>query len=440
MITISEIRKKYPQYDDLSDEQLADSLHKKYYSDMPKDEFISKIAMQKQPPDQKSNSLVEALSGIGNLGFGLGKGVAQGVSDFGISAANLIPQAAENFFGFNKNPTAIAGLSPRQGFESGVTLPRIPHPNFLNPNPESTLESAGQTIGNIGSGLLLPGAGAYRGAKATEGILSKLLSGATQGAALGYAGNEDNRGIGALTGALTGSLGSIPAVASALKSAYKNPFHLIQEAHDTQDKFLSKIFSDVSKEAKKSDIKIEIPKKLLKEISETGAPTKAFDALLNKAKKGDYDSLRKLQHELFLRGKSKRSSGIPSESDMGDLIFEQRDELNGLISNALHARGRSDLAEQLDTARQGWRELENTFYSNPTIAKLVGAKREVPLSFSTLRKQSTSNKNLQQAVEGLDERMKLNKKSRDIAKLITAIGVTGGLAGGIKNLLNSHSG
>ncbi|WP_378947772.1 hypothetical protein [Mesorhizobium sp. ANAO-SY3R2] len=45
MTTIAEIRAQYPQYDDLSDQQLADALHSKFYSDMPVEEFKSKIGM-----------------------------------------------------------------------------------------------------------------------------------------------------------------------------------------------------------------------------------------------------------------------------------------------------------------------------------------------------------------------------------------------------------
>lgn len=45
MPTIQEVRKQYPQYDDMPDEQLAEGLHKKFYSDMPKDEFLGKIGM-----------------------------------------------------------------------------------------------------------------------------------------------------------------------------------------------------------------------------------------------------------------------------------------------------------------------------------------------------------------------------------------------------------
>ena len=37
MASIVELREQYPQYSDLSDEQLADSFYNKYYSDISKD-------------------------------------------------------------------------------------------------------------------------------------------------------------------------------------------------------------------------------------------------------------------------------------------------------------------------------------------------------------------------------------------------------------------
>lgn len=43
---LAEIRRKYPQYDNLSNEQLAKGLHQKYYVDMPFDEFSQKIGYQ----------------------------------------------------------------------------------------------------------------------------------------------------------------------------------------------------------------------------------------------------------------------------------------------------------------------------------------------------------------------------------------------------------
>jgi hypothetical protein len=45
MKTLEEVRKEYPQYADMSDEQLAQGLHKKYYSDIPYDQFAGKIGL-----------------------------------------------------------------------------------------------------------------------------------------------------------------------------------------------------------------------------------------------------------------------------------------------------------------------------------------------------------------------------------------------------------
>ena len=42
---ISEIRQQYPQYDDLSDMQLADALHEKFYADLPKDRVYDQLGL-----------------------------------------------------------------------------------------------------------------------------------------------------------------------------------------------------------------------------------------------------------------------------------------------------------------------------------------------------------------------------------------------------------
>ncbi|WP_455918757.1 hypothetical protein [Ensifer canadensis] len=46
MATISEIRQKFPQYDDMSDAELADAMHRKFYSDMPRADFDAKIGFK----------------------------------------------------------------------------------------------------------------------------------------------------------------------------------------------------------------------------------------------------------------------------------------------------------------------------------------------------------------------------------------------------------
>lgn len=45
-MNMQEVRAKYPQYSDMSDGQLADALHAKYYSDMPKEKFYSSVGFK----------------------------------------------------------------------------------------------------------------------------------------------------------------------------------------------------------------------------------------------------------------------------------------------------------------------------------------------------------------------------------------------------------
>jgi len=45
MPSITDVRKQYPQYNDMSDRQLADALHAKFYSDIPKADFDAKIGL-----------------------------------------------------------------------------------------------------------------------------------------------------------------------------------------------------------------------------------------------------------------------------------------------------------------------------------------------------------------------------------------------------------
>ena len=45
MTALSDIRKRYPEYDEVSDKDLADALHSKYYSSIPIDDYYSQIGL-----------------------------------------------------------------------------------------------------------------------------------------------------------------------------------------------------------------------------------------------------------------------------------------------------------------------------------------------------------------------------------------------------------
>ncbi len=55
MTTLADIRQKYPQYGDMSDGQLADALHEKFYSDMPRPEFDAKIGFDPLADEARQN-------------------------------------------------------------------------------------------------------------------------------------------------------------------------------------------------------------------------------------------------------------------------------------------------------------------------------------------------------------------------------------------------
>lgn len=55
MSTLKDVRAKHPEYADMSDQQLADRLHAKFYSDMPKAKYYEKVGLT--PPAPKSSGV-----------------------------------------------------------------------------------------------------------------------------------------------------------------------------------------------------------------------------------------------------------------------------------------------------------------------------------------------------------------------------------------------
>ena len=62
MPTILEIRKQYPQYDDISDKDLVETIHTKFYSDLPFGEVAKKVGYISSPQDE-----VDTTTGLTNI-------------------------------------------------------------------------------------------------------------------------------------------------------------------------------------------------------------------------------------------------------------------------------------------------------------------------------------------------------------------------------------
>lgn len=77
-IKLSEIRAKFPMYDDLSDDQLLIGLRQKFYSDIPPAQFYSKVEYDTGPKVTDSMSGTDrVLAGIGKAFTDVGRGAGQ---------------------------------------------------------------------------------------------------------------------------------------------------------------------------------------------------------------------------------------------------------------------------------------------------------------------------------------------------------------------------
>lgn len=98
---IAEVRAKFLQYSDLSDQQLADGLHAKFYADMPPDQFYEKIGLKsgtsgipgtvaKPQAPAPEMGITQRLQGIGDTAVSvLGTGISAPVG----AAAGLLRRA-----------------------------------------------------------------------------------------------------------------------------------------------------------------------------------------------------------------------------------------------------------------------------------------------------------------------------------------------------------
>jgi hypothetical protein len=72
MPTLAEIRQQYPQYSDLDDNVLADALHRRFYADMPREEFNKRVGVQLT--QQRMGTLETAADVAKSAGIGVAQG------------------------------------------------------------------------------------------------------------------------------------------------------------------------------------------------------------------------------------------------------------------------------------------------------------------------------------------------------------------------------
>ena len=82
MATLQELRSKYPEYNDMTDQQFADAFHNKFYNDLPKEVFYSKIGLEsKTTPKTPAQAPDSVAMGFGDIVYGAGQLLAKGMQN-----------------------------------------------------------------------------------------------------------------------------------------------------------------------------------------------------------------------------------------------------------------------------------------------------------------------------------------------------------------------
>lgn len=193
MATIAEIRQKYPQYNDLSDTELADAFHGRFYSDIPKEDFYKTLGVTSAGPAPQPKPQPEPTSGpakgsllrtvddfvrgaADTVTFGFADEIAGGLNSLFSGKSYADSVAAE------RARDAEGGTARTVGQVSGAILPISQGANLVKQGLNLVKVAPTATKVAAGTGALT--GGAY-GVGSAEGDLGDRAAGGAQGAVTG---------------------------------------------------------------------------------------------------------------------------------------------------------------------------------------------------------------------------------------------------------------
>lgn len=206
---ITTVRQKYPQYKDLTDEQLAKSLHGKFYSDIPYDEFSGKIGLKPATPApaKSTGSVVNMAMGMLATPLLELSGMRRGVEDVVDAGAQMLVNAL---------PDRVVGMANRTlGPKLAPTAQQF---NEQQAQEEAAYQGqrlrggidAGRLVGNMAAtaplAAVLPGPGATLMGTAAKGAMTGAGVGSLQPVTNTERPFWDQKGEQAAIGAVAGGV------------------------------------------------------------------------------------------------------------------------------------------------------------------------------------------------------------------------------------------
>ena len=361
MTTLADIRRKHAgAYDDLDDNQLANALYRKYYSDMPREQFNQKVGLVDQAKPQAEPARPTRLSRIGNAIGGAVGGAAQGLSfGFGDEAeaalASLVPA---------DRMVRLDGKADIRFGDYKGNLAQIRKRNAEQRAAAPKANLAGELSGGVGAGgrkLMQMGAvkggaiagGLFGAGSAEGGALDRLVEGG-KGAGLGAVG-------GAALSKAGGSLAALARTRAAdkLKDAAMPTLDAMKQGASDLYKRVDDLgvrYSPDQMQALFQSIKDQVPTEGLGAISAGTHPT-ANAAVRQMQRVGPQDTSL-LELDRFRRLAGGASPTNPADGRMAGLIRDEVDDFTAGITPAVRGKEAAGLLQQARGAHGQFRRAE----------------------------------------------------------------------------------
>lgn len=430
-MTLVEIRQKYPEYDSKSDEELAEAIHSKYYSGLPKEKVYEKLGLFPQNESPKPMQLEVAKPASNNKAdwrglasdtvHMLGKVLKGGMGFLSKAPGNLAEVGSE----LAQHPLSYPPHVAQQvlaGLGGGVKdLANIPHKVF-DELADRKITPDWLRTGSIPEDTGVEKFLGLQPTKKSDELLRAIPT-------LFGGGKLVASGIGKVKKALTE-----PDLKAALRET--------QNKVNVMDKKYGKTLDKIESQVKSRGINdIPINSKLLSEAESLLDKSPETKALIKSSKKGDYKSLRQLQADLRVIGENSLSNKLSTERNVGKQALSVRDRINKGIEDHFKSTGNKDLAEDLNSTREGYRNMKDIYFSTPALARIFGKRQNIPKNPLTLLTEENVEMNKfkeahPEIAETLEEALS-HKKKMALLKAAGKIFGTGVVGGGTVSGISS---
>lgn len=397
--------------ENMSHEQISDVLRKQF----PKPGLLQRAG---EFAEQNINQPVERNVLAPALGF------MQGITNLPSNAINLAGWGAGKLTGQNIPKFPSFDVAPHTLPAEAGNIASF----FAGPGMFNAAAKIPELAGAASSVMKIPQIASAVGHAANIIKSNPLASRIAGSSLLGGVYSPDNPLLGLGLGGAAGTASSLIPHSYEKLSPYLKPFDLtatkksitnaLLNPHDALENRAIQAFDKVSDEVNNRGINRipmtnnqGIPVVDFNNLKSYFPDIKQYKELLSEASKGDYDSLRKIQTDLYEKGKQNLGSNFEADRMKGAEMLEKRNDINQAISDHLINTGNKDLAEILHGARNDWRTLQDIYYNknmNNAIINMVNKDfRKIPDNLvNVLQEDSIPMKNLRDFHPGLAEKVR----------------------------------